>query len=109
MVLEFCSNNKINIPPSQEDTTPKTTPSIRDSPDHNTYPRELCGMGDCRNNPTISSVLFIYRTANYSTLIGPVTLAYTFGLRHALDADHIAAIDNVFPFMMKINGRYAGN
>jgi len=27
--------------------------------------------------------------------VGPVALAYTFGLRHALDADHIAAIDNV--------------
>jgi len=36
-----------------------------------------------------------------STLVGPVTLAYTFGLRHALDADHIAAIDNVFPIYEK--------
>jgi High-affinity nickel-transport protein len=32
---------------------------------------------------------------NPSTLVVPVTLSYTFGLRHALDADHIAAIDNV--------------
>jgi nickel/cobalt transporter (NiCoT) family protein len=30
----------------------------------------------------------------YATLIGLATLAYTFGLRHAFDADHIAAIDN---------------
>jgi nickel/cobalt transporter (NiCoT) family protein len=28
-------------------------------------------------------------------LLGTAILAYTFGLRHALDADHIAAIDNV--------------
>src|SRR6202043_270867 len=28
-------------------------------------------------------------------LIGTAVLAYTFGLRHAVDADHIAAIDNV--------------
>jgi high-affinity nickel-transport protein len=28
-------------------------------------------------------------------LLGTAFLAYTFGLRHALDADHIAAIDNV--------------
>jgi high-affinity nickel-transport protein len=32
---------------------------------------------------------------NDRAIAGPVTLAYTFGLRHALDADHIAAIDNV--------------
>src|SRR3984957_20429137 len=31
----------------------------------------------------------------YSILLGTATLAYTFGLRHAFDADHIAAIDNV--------------
>src|ERR1700729_873785 len=28
-------------------------------------------------------------------LLGTAFLAYTFGLRHAVDADHIAAIDNV--------------
>jgi len=28
-------------------------------------------------------------------LIGTAVLAYTLGLRHAVDADHIAAIDNV--------------
>ena len=32
---------------------------------------------------------------NYPILLGTVTLAYTFGLRHAFDADHIATIDNV--------------
>lgn len=31
----------------------------------------------------------------YAILISPGVLAYTFGLRHAVDADHIAAIDNV--------------
>src|SRR5882672_3104441 len=30
----------------------------------------------------------------YPLLLGLVTLAYSFGLRHAVDADHIAAIDN---------------
>ena len=28
-------------------------------------------------------------------MLGTAFLAYTFGLRHALDADHIAAIDNI--------------
>jgi high-affinity nickel-transport protein len=31
----------------------------------------------------------------YPVLLGTAFLAYTFGLRHAVDADHIAAIDNV--------------
>ena len=31
----------------------------------------------------------------YPVLLGTCLLAYTFGLRHAVDADHIAAIDNV--------------
>jgi nickel/cobalt transporter (NiCoT) family protein len=31
----------------------------------------------------------------YPVLLGTALLAYTFGLRHAVDADHIAAIDNV--------------
>ncbi|WAH35603.1 HoxN/HupN/NixA family nickel/cobalt transporter [Alicyclobacillus dauci] len=31
---------------------------------------------------------------NHPTLLGLALLAYTFGLRHAFDADHIAAIDN---------------
>ena len=29
------------------------------------------------------------------TLLGTALLAWVFGLRHAVDADHIAAIDNV--------------
>jgi len=32
---------------------------------------------------------------NQTFLLGTALLAYSFGLRHALDADHIAAIDNV--------------
>lgn len=34
-------------------------------------------------------------------LLGTALLAYTFGLRHALDADHIAAIDNVTRKLMQ--------
>src|SRR5205085_1127009 len=32
---------------------------------------------------------------SYPILLGTALLAYSFGLRHAIDADHIAAIDNV--------------
>ncbi|MEA2450866.1 MAG: nickel/cobalt transporter (NiCoT) family protein, partial [Thermoleophilaceae bacterium] len=38
--------------------------------------------------------LFIYYSRHDVALAGLGTLAYTFGLRHAFDADHIAAIDN---------------
>jgi nickel/cobalt transporter (NiCoT) family protein len=34
-------------------------------------------------------------------LFGTALLAYTFGLRHAVDADHIAAIDNVTRKLMQ--------
>jgi nickel/cobalt transporter (NiCoT) family protein len=38
-------------------------------------------------------------------LLGTAFLAYTFGLRHAVDADHIAAIDNVTRKMVQENKR----
>jgi nickel/cobalt transporter (NiCoT) family protein len=38
--------------------------------------------------------LFLYYAGSYPALAGLGVLAYTFGLRHAFDADHIAAIDN---------------
>lgn len=38
---------------------------------------------------------------NYPVLLGTALLAYTFGLRHAVDADHIAAIDNVTRKLMQ--------
>jgi len=38
--------------------------------------------------------LFAWYTRSYPALAGLGTLAYGFGLRHAFDADHIAAIDN---------------
>src|SRR6266404_4663661 len=34
-------------------------------------------------------------------LLGTALIAYTFGLRHAADADHIAAIDNVTRKLMQ--------
>ncbi|MGN6797208.1 MAG: HoxN/HupN/NixA family nickel/cobalt transporter [Gaiellaceae bacterium] len=38
--------------------------------------------------------LFLFFARSNPALAGLGTLAYTFGLRHAFDADHIAAIDN---------------
>ena len=43
--------------------------------------------------------LAIFR--HYPVLLGTALLAYSFGLRHAVDADHIAAIDNVTRKLMQ--------
>ncbi len=46
--------------------------------------------------------------ADHPVLLGTAVLAYTFGLRHAVDADHIAAIDNVTRKLMQQGGRPIG-
>jgi nickel/cobalt transporter (NiCoT) family protein len=44
---------------------------------------------------------------HFALLLGTAALAYTFGLRHALDADHISAIDNVTRKLMQDGQRPA--
>jgi high-affinity nickel-transport protein len=45
---------------------------------------------------------------HYPVLLGTALLAYSFGLRHAVDADHIAAIDNVTRKLMQDGKRPVG-
>jgi high-affinity nickel-transport protein len=45
---------------------------------------------------------------DHPVLIGTAVLAYSFGLRHAVDADHIAAIDNVTRKLMQEGQRPIG-
>jgi len=45
---------------------------------------------------------------HYPLLLGTALLAYSFGLRHAVDADHIAAIDNVTRKLMQDGKRAVG-
>jgi high-affinity nickel-transport protein len=59
----------------------------------------------------IYSVLLVFNVAawlwailalrHFPVLLGTAFLAYSFGLRHAVDADHIAAIDNVTRKLMQ--------
>jgi high-affinity nickel-transport protein len=42
-------------------------------------------------------------SVQYPALLGTALLAYTFGLRHSVDADHISAIDNVTRKLMQEN------
>jgi nickel/cobalt transporter (NiCoT) family protein len=47
--------------------------------------------------------LYLFR--DHPIMLGTALLAYSFGLRHAVDADHIAAIDNVTRKLMQENKR----
>jgi len=50
-------------------------------------------------------MLALLEFREHPLLIGTAVLAYTLGLRHAVDADHIAAIDNVTRGMMQAGKR----
>jgi high-affinity nickel-transport protein len=43
----------------------------------------------------------LYTFRDHPVMLGTALLAYSFGLRHAVDADHIAAIDNVTRKLMQ--------
>jgi high-affinity nickel-transport protein len=68
--------------------------------------------GNLRNRiASICAILFVFNIGawlwasiafhHYPVLLGTALLAYSFGLRHAVDADHIAAIDNVTRKLMQ--------
>ncbi len=52
--------------------------------------------------------LFLFYSRHNPALAGLGTLAYSFGLRHAFDADHIAAIDNTTRKLLKKDERPLG-
>jgi len=52
--------------------------------------------------------LALVASASYPILLPTAFLAYTFGLRHAVDADHIAAIDNTTRKLMQEGQRPVG-
>jgi nickel/cobalt transporter (NiCoT) family protein len=52
--------------------------------------------------------LFAWYARAYPALAGLGTLAYTFGLRHAFDVDHIAAIDNTARKLLQSGRRSQG-
>jgi nickel/cobalt transporter (NiCoT) family protein len=45
--------------------------------------------------------LYLHHAAHYPQLVGLGFVAYMFGLRHAFDADHIAAVDDTVRFMLQ--------
>jgi len=45
--------------------------------------------------------LYLHYAGQYPQLVGLGFVAYMFGLRHAFDADHIAAVDDTVRFMLQ--------
>src|SRR5882672_4963751 len=45
--------------------------------------------------------LYLHYAGQYPQLVGLGFVAYVFGLRHAFDADHIAAVDDTVRFMLQ--------
>jgi nickel/cobalt transporter (NiCoT) family protein len=45
--------------------------------------------------------LYLHYAADFPAMVGLGFVAYMFGLRHAFDADHIAAVDDTVRFMMQ--------
>ena len=52
--------------------------------------------------------LYLYYAAAHPALVGLGLVAYMFGLRHAFDADHIAAIDDTVRYMLQKGRRPLG-
>jgi len=48
-------------------------------------------------------IIALLLSYEYPVLLSPALLSYTLGLRHAVDADHIAAIDNITRKMLNDN------
>jgi nickel/cobalt transporter (NiCoT) family protein len=51
---------------------------------------------------------YLHYAARYPQLVGLGFVAYMFGLRHAFDADHIAAVDDTVRFMLQKGKRPLG-
>lgn len=52
--------------------------------------------------------LFLWYSSHYASLVGLGLAAYLFGLRHAFDADHIAAVDDTVRYLLQKNQQPLG-
>ena len=75
-------------------------------------PREWARLGGMYGFVVVLHVLgwglFLGVASRYPAFAGAGVLAYTFGLRHAFDADHISAIDDTTRFMLQKGKRPLG-
>jgi high-affinity nickel-transport protein len=74
-----------------------------------TFKRRLAGLYGVLIAANIGAWVWAFAAFHdYPVLLGTAMLAYSFGLRHAFDADHIAAIDNVTRKLMQEGKRPLG-
>jgi nickel/cobalt transporter (NiCoT) family protein len=74
-----------------------------------TLPRRLIGVyGLLIGGNVVVWTWALVALHDHAVLLGSAFLAYTFGLRHAVDADHIAAIDNSTRKLMQQGQRPVG-
>jgi len=75
-------------------------------------PREWAALGGMYGVVVLLHVLgwglFVGFASRYPAFAGAGVLAYTFGLRHAFDADHISAIDDTTRFLLQKGRRPLG-
>ena len=68
--------------------------------------RRLAGLGGVVATLHVAGgVLLLIYAGRFPVLLGLGALAYSFGLRHAFDADHISAIDNTTRKLLADGGR----
>ncbi|MDR3495198.1 MAG: HoxN/HupN/NixA family nickel/cobalt transporter [Ancalomicrobiaceae bacterium] len=73
------------------------------------FRRRLCSLYGLLAVANIAAWIWAFAELGHQpVLLGTAFLAYTFGLRHAVDADHIAAIDNVTRKLMQQGQRPIG-
>jgi nickel/cobalt transporter (NiCoT) family protein len=56
----------------------------------------------------VGCAVFLYYSSHHPALVGLGFVAYMFGLRHAFDADHIAAVDDTTRYMLQKGKRPLG-
>ncbi|CAG8486920.1 3279_t:CDS:1 [Acaulospora colombiana] len=84
----------LHNPPPVVPSGPRT-PLLR-KPNNSFLKRKIILMLSGLTLANVASwIITVFTFREFPSLIGTAALAYTLGLRHAVDADHLAAIDNV--------------
>ena len=81
--------------------TPRTLLAVFDDADANVRAKIIAIYALLVGATVVVWALAFAAFATRPLLLGTALLAYTFGLRHAVDADHISAIDNVTRKLMQ--------
>lgn len=102
-----CKNGSCCLSPNTGRVVPRVSPMLSQalkifSDSHADVKRRLFGIyGVLAAINILAWIWAVVAYRHHPVLLGTALLAYGFGLRHAVDADHIAAIDNVTRKLMQ--------